>query len=100
MKRQLHPCILCSPFAYRTFYKPLGYAGDYEVVNMMARSPYEGSSLFAKIVNLWFIEQRPAEAHRNRIDSLVQKQFEETARVAGLNRTARIFSLGCGPAIE
>ena len=30
------------PFAYRAYTKPLGYAGDYEVVNMMMRDPYEG----------------------------------------------------------
>ena len=41
-KRQLHPLLLCSPFVYRTFHKPLGYAGDYEVVNMMFRDPFEG----------------------------------------------------------
>jgi extracellular factor (EF) 3-hydroxypalmitic acid methyl ester biosynthesis protein len=54
-KRQLHPLVLCSPFAHRTFQKPLGYAGDYEMVNMIIRDPHEGSSLFAKVVNLWFI---------------------------------------------
>jgi len=100
MKRQLHPYVLCSPFAYRTFSKPLGYAGDYEMVNMIARNPLEGSSLFAKLVNLWFIRQPPAEAHRQRLDYLVQKQLEETARVAGEGRNARIFNVACGPAIE
>src|SRR5207302_1190761 len=34
LRRQLHPLLLSSPFAYRSFQKPLGYAGDYEVVNM------------------------------------------------------------------
>ena len=27
VKRQLHPLVLCAPFSWRTFYKPLGYAG-------------------------------------------------------------------------
>ncbi|HEX6175469.1 MAG TPA: SAM-dependent methyltransferase, partial [Candidatus Binatia bacterium] len=48
-KRQLHPHLLCSPFAYRTYHKPLGYAGDYEMVNMILRDPNEGSTLFSKI---------------------------------------------------
>src|SRR5258708_40008298 len=43
MKRQLHPLLLCSPYAYRAYSKPLGFAGDYEIVNMIARDPYEGS---------------------------------------------------------
>ena len=69
-KRQLHPLVMCSPFAYRTYHKPLGYAGDYEMVNMILRDPYEGGSLFAKVVNLWFLSQWPARAHRNRIKHL------------------------------
>jgi extracellular factor (EF) 3-hydroxypalmitic acid methyl ester biosynthesis protein len=99
-KRQLHPLVLCSPFVYRTYQKPLGYAGDYEMVNMILRDPHEGGSLFAKIVNLCFLKQPPAEAHRNRIVYLSQKLREETRRVARRGATARIFNLGCGPAKE
>jgi hypothetical protein len=51
VKRQLHPLVLCAPFMYRTFQKPLGYAGDYEMINMMTRDPREGASVFAKILN-------------------------------------------------
>src|SRR6266705_3474604 len=81
MKRQLHPLVLCSPFAYRTYTKPLGFAGDYEMVNMILRDPQEGSSIFAKVLNVWFISQPPAEAHRNRIKYLTQKLVHETVRV-------------------
>ncbi|HKQ40548.1 MAG TPA: class I SAM-dependent methyltransferase [Verrucomicrobiae bacterium] len=100
MRRQLHSLVLCCPFAYRTFAKPLGYAGDYEMVNMIARDPLEGSTLFAKILNLWFLEQVPARAHRNRIVYLKQKIFDEALRVASQRRPTRIFNLGCGPALE
>jgi len=100
VKRQLHPLLLCSPFAYRTYQKPLGYAGDYEMVNMILRDPHEGSSLFAKMINVWFLRQAPAEAHRNRIKYLKKKLVEETERIARHGRMARIFNLGCGPAGE
>ena len=100
VKRQIHPLVLCAPFAYRTYQKPLGYAGDYEMVNMILRDPHEGSSLFAKTVNLWFWNQAPAEAHRNRIKYLTARLEEETTRVVRQGRTARIFNLGCGPAGE
>jgi len=99
-KRLLHPLVLCSPFVYRTYHKPLGYAGDYEMVNMILRDPYEGASLFAKIVNVCFLKNPPAEAHRNRIKYLAKKLEEETRRVHGLGRRAKIFNLGCGPAKE
>jgi extracellular factor (EF) 3-hydroxypalmitic acid methyl ester biosynthesis protein len=101
LRRQLHPLLLCSPFAYRTFHKPLGYAGDYEVVNMMLRQPHEGSTLFAKTVNVWLLGQKPVQGHRNRVDQLVQTLLEVTAQsVRAQRRTARILSLGCGPAVE
>jgi extracellular factor (EF) 3-hydroxypalmitic acid methyl ester biosynthesis protein len=100
LKRQIHPLVLCSPFAYRTFKKPLGYAGDYEMVNMLMRNPQEGGSVFAKVLNVWFVSQPPAEAHRNRITYLTRKLIEEGARVSSQNRLARVFNLGCGPAWE
>jgi extracellular factor (EF) 3-hydroxypalmitic acid methyl ester biosynthesis protein len=100
LRRQLHPLLLTSPFAYRTYTKPLGYAGDYEVVDMMLRPPYEGETLFAKLINVWLVGQAPAEAHRNRVTYLVRKLVEETVRVSALGRRAQVFNLGCGPADE
>jgi len=100
LRRQLHPLVLSSPFAYRAFHKPLGYAGDYEMVDMMLRSPYEGSSLFAKIINVWLLRQMPAQAHRNRVNYLTNNLAEAMARAQGQGRTARVFNLGCGPAEE
>jgi extracellular factor (EF) 3-hydroxypalmitic acid methyl ester biosynthesis protein len=99
-KRLLHPLLLCSPFLYRTFRKPLGYAGDYEMVNMICREPLEGSTLFAKIVNAWFLSQPPAEAHRGRIDWLADRLTDVVSRAAHAGRQARIASVGCGPALE
>jgi extracellular factor (EF) 3-hydroxypalmitic acid methyl ester biosynthesis protein len=99
-KRQLHPLVLCSPFAYRTYHKPLGYAGDYEMVNMIVRDPCEGGSLFAKIVNLWFLNQWPARAHRNRIQYLRERLRDETLRGMRSNKPIRVLNLGCGPAKE
>lgn len=99
-QRQLHSLVLCSPFAHRTFHKPLGYAGDYEMVNMMLRNPFEGATLYAKILNAWFVKQWPAEAHRNRITYLVDRLDEEGLRGARRKRPVRVLNLGCGPAHE
>jgi extracellular factor (EF) 3-hydroxypalmitic acid methyl ester biosynthesis protein len=99
-KRVLHPLVMCSPFAHRTFHKPLGYAGDYEMVNMMLRDPLEGNSYYAKALNAWFINQWPAEAHRNRIDYLVDRLREESLRGERRKRPIRVLNLGCGPAHE
>ena len=100
MRRQIHPLVLCAPFIYRTFYKPLGYAGDYEMVNMMVRDPFEGGSVFAKIMNRIFLSTPPVEAHRDRLTYLTQLLKTESLRVRGQKREARIFNMGCGPAKE
>jgi extracellular factor (EF) 3-hydroxypalmitic acid methyl ester biosynthesis protein len=99
-KRQLHSLLLCSPFLHRTYTKPLGYAGDYEMVNMICGNPFQGGTLFAKVLNLWFLQQAPAEAHRNRIQFLVDRITEVALNAARAGRIAQITSLGCGPAQE
>ena len=91
---------MCSPFIYRTYQKPLGYAGDYEMVSMMLRDPYEGSSIFAKMLNRLCLEIPPVIAHRNRIDYLCESLGRETARAVAAGRHCRIYNLGCGPAQE
>lgn len=83
---------------HRTYTKPLGYAGDYEMVRMMTLDPFQGNSLYAKILNTFFLNTPPVVAHRNRIDTLLRHLRAETLRVHG--RRARIFNLGCGPAAE
>jgi extracellular factor (EF) 3-hydroxypalmitic acid methyl ester biosynthesis protein len=100
IKRQLHPLVLCAPFVFRTFQKPLGYAGDYEMVNMMLRDPLEGSSMFAKLLNNYFLHAPPVVAHRNRIQYLTHTLSEETLRIARKGKFARVFNFGCGPAKE
>ena len=99
-RRQIHPLVLCSPFTYRTFHKPLGYAGDYEMVNMMMRDSFEGGSLFARAINDAFLETPPVHAHRNRIDYLCDMIRGEVRRKAETGQKTRILNLGCGPAHE
>ena len=100
LRRQLHPFLLSSPFAHRAFTKPLGYAGDYLMVDMMIRPACEGATLFSKIINVWLLGQLPAQAHRNRVDYLERKLFEETAHMKASGRVNKVLNLGCGPADE
>jgi extracellular factor (EF) 3-hydroxypalmitic acid methyl ester biosynthesis protein len=100
-RRQLQPLIQASPFVYRTLQKPLGYAGDYEMVNMMMRDPCEGASLFGKAFNMCALTRPPIVAHQNRLRVLADRLFEETARNLARGRSqVRIMDVGCGPAHE
>jgi len=99
-RRQLHPHFLCAPFFHRTYTKPLGYAGDHEMMSMIVRNGLEGGSLYARLINAYLLNHAPCRAVRNRVGFLKQKIAEETGRVARHGGTANIFSLGCGPAWE
>ena len=68
-RRLLYPLLCFVPLSFTglTISRSLG---DYEMVNMILREPYEGASFFAKIVNVCFLKNPPAEAHRNRIKYL------------------------------
>lgn len=99
-KRQLHPLVSCAPFFFRSWQKPLGYAGDYEMVNMMVRTPYEGGTMFAKMVNSFFLNTPPVVAHRNRITQMSDLLEGEAKRCAEQGTSLKVFNLGCGPAQE
>jgi len=99
-RREIHPLMLISPFMHRTFTKPLGYAGDYEMVNMILRNEYEGSNTYAKVVNSILLRSDVAEAHRNRIVRLHEVLREEATRVRALGRRLKVLNIGCGPAVE
>jgi extracellular factor (EF) 3-hydroxypalmitic acid methyl ester biosynthesis protein len=92
--------LLRAPFVYRTFTKPLGYAGDYEMVNQILSDPQQGPTTYFQIVNTAFLKAAVASAHRNRIILLIDflTRQAEAARTAG--RPFRILNVGCGPAFE
>lgn len=96
----LHPLVLRAPFVYRTFAKPLGYAGDYEMVNQILGDPRQGSSTYIQLVNAMFLRAAVAVAHRNRIDILVDFLKKSVARASSMERPLRILNVGCGPGVE
>ncbi len=97
--RDLHPLLLASPFFDRVYFKPLGYAGDYEMVNMILKRERGGPTTYAQIVNDWFLAGGPPTAHRNRV-RILEQVLSEAAQHAGSGRTVRVLNIGCGPAWE
>ena len=98
---EIHPLIMVSPFMHRTYEKPLGYAGDYEMVNMLLRDPWEGSNTYARLINAILVKSDTAQAHRNRIDLLIQRLARECERVKSQgSERIKILNVGCGPAAE
>lgn len=99
-RRELHPLTLCSPFVHRTYTKPLGYGGDYVMVNMMLENQGQGANIYAKVIDTAHLRSAPAEAHRNRVAMLVEVLRAEAQRLAKQGRPLRVLSVGCGPAAE
>ncbi|MDO8906404.1 bifunctional 2-polyprenyl-6-hydroxyphenol methylase/3-demethylubiquinol 3-O-methyltransferase UbiG [Hydrogenophaga sp.] len=96
----IHPLVLRAPFVYRTFAKPLGYAGDYQMVNQILGDPREGPSTYFELVNYMFLQAGVAQAHRNRVDILQHRLQEKLAQARQAGRPLRVLNVGCGPAAE
>ena len=99
-QRELHPFTLCAPFVHRTYTKPLGYAGDYEMVNLILRNAMEGPSTYARVLHPFFIRTDAATGHRNRIAKLDDYLRREVRRTVSEGRDLRVMNLGCGPCSE
>jgi predicted acylesterase/phospholipase RssA len=86
-----------SPFVNRCLSKPLGYAGDYQMMNYMYDDEVFGQkSNMGKLLDYYLFSNPAANAVRNRakiIQGLVQH------RVAGTDEL-KIASIACGPARE
>lgn len=87
-----------SPFMHRAYTKPLGYAGDYEMMNMLYRDHAEGLSTFGRALNVYATSLGVARANINRIEYFRQAITHTASRVQG--HRVRIASIGCGPAHE
>lgn len=97
-RAHLAPLLASSPFMRRAYEKPLGYAGDFEMMNMLYREHAEGEGMFGKLLNLYATQEIAARANINRISYLVEKIRAAIRATRG--RRLRVASIGCGPARE
>lgn len=98
-QRQLHPLLMQSPWMHRARHKPLGYPGDFELMNGLYGNHFNGATLFARAVNLAFVSTPAAEAVRTRKD-LMKRKLNATLDRAQPERAVRILSIAAGPAQE
>jgi extracellular factor (EF) 3-hydroxypalmitic acid methyl ester biosynthesis protein len=99
-QRELHPLLMCDPFMHRTFTKPLGYAGDYQIVNIMLEAKEVTTTAYASVVSAFHLTRPPAVAHRNRVQRLEELLSREARRRAEAGGRLRVLNVGCGPALE
>ncbi len=97
--RHLHPIVMQAPLMHRARHKPLGYPGDYEVMNGIYGRHFSGPTLFAKALNLSFISMPTARAVRKRKE-LIKQKLSELLDSAPAGKPIRILSIAAGPAQE
>lgn len=99
IREQLGPYIYGAPFAARAYYKPRGYAGDYEMMNHLYRAEIAGKTLYDQCVHKYFVDEPAGAAVKNRCTYLVQKmtQMFETSPA---QEPLKIISVASGPAVE
>lgn len=97
--RYLHDLFMLSPCMHRARHKPLGYPGDYEVMNHLYGNHFAGGTLFAKGLNLAFVSTPAAVAVRARKDRL-KREIGELLSSWPHDRPVRVLSIAAGPAQE
>lgn len=98
-REQIGHLVYGAPFANRAYYKPRGYAGDYEMMNHLYRDELVGKTLFDQCMHKYFIDEPAGAAVKNRGQYLFEKitqLFEKTSPAASL----KVLSVASGPAME
>ncbi len=93
---ELMPLLTPCPMHSRSYEKPRGYAGDFEMMNLGQADELQGKSLFGCLLH-----------HLGQNYSLGKtviargaSAFDAVVRTASIGRKVRIVSLASGPAIE
>ena len=98
-QKRLNEYLSRSALFHRSIAKPLGYAGDFEMMNIIYRNSFEGGTLFAQVLNKVDCEGTAARAVRNRRSYLYRKLRDLLTNNAGGNEL-KLMSVACGPAHE
>ncbi len=95
-QRALMPILMDCPMHRRAYEKPLGYAGDYRLMELIQEPGLEGDTFFGRFLHHVGRSYTLAETVR-------QRSYLATAAVRKALRKdgpVRIASMACGPAVE
>jgi SAM-dependent methyltransferase len=97
--RHLQDILMQAPWMHRARHKPLGYPGDFQVMNYAYNDPFSGPTLFAKALSLSFLSTPAARALGTRKE-LIKAQLRALMDDATSTEPLRILSVAAGPAQE
>lgn len=96
----LHPFIMSSPFPYRAYFKPLGFAGDYMMMYMIQVDSAKGASIYTKLINVFYAYIPLSRSVTNRTANLIRLIQDGVKKAEDRGDEFRSLSIGCGPALE
>ncbi len=96
----LTPLMIAAPVLARSYTKPLGYPGDFLVMQYLYKDIFEGDSAFGRVFHKLSCEDPLGAGVRTRKDLVKQLTAREHARRREDGQPLRALSLGCGPARE
>jgi extracellular factor (EF) 3-hydroxypalmitic acid methyl ester biosynthesis protein len=96
----LTPMLLGAPVIARSYTKPLGYPGDFLVMQHIYKDGFEGETAFDRVWHKLACEEPLAAGVRARKDLVKQLTRDEYTRRRAAGAPTRVMSLGCGPARE
>jgi len=96
----LTPILIAAPVLARSYHKPLGYPGDFQVMQYLYKDSFEGDSVFARVFHKLACEDPLGLGVRTRKQLVKQLMRREHARRETEGAPLRALSLGCGPARE
>ena len=99
-RKHLGDYFVDASFTGRAFFKPRGYAGDYEMMNQIYRNVAEGQTLFEKIIHLYGINEASSVSVRLRKEYLKRKLKNLLKQSVSTGQKMTVGTLACGPARE
>jgi SAM-dependent methyltransferase len=98
------PLLMDAPFVWRSYNKPLGYPGDFQIMDWCYSNGFEGSNIFGQVFHKFYVDFYPLSVGvRTRKSFMVEMIAKEHQRVISCSNGNPVFnavSLGCGPAKE
>jgi hypothetical protein len=91
---------MLAPWVRRAKEKPLGYPGDYQLMNGLYGNHFAGSTLFARALNMAFVSVPAACSVRERKNVIKQELSALLDERRPPGRPIRILSIAAGPAQE
>jgi hypothetical protein len=93
----LTPEFMAGAIWNRSYRKPLGYPGDYAMMTYVYEWQPRGDTIYERLIHRIGLDVAECIATRM---VMVQEAIAETAAARADGQTARVLSLGCGPAQE